>query len=287
MKTLLSYLHDVELEIERYTIYKIVYASQLIGYIKHSYLIVKFSLKIRTYKWHVFLIIFYTVFLSVMTYLLDKIRAMNIFLFESDISINQEISHLLRLDGYSVSRVYSQDEAIDVIDDGFCYDLYFLSSLSNNCELASYILEKDSNAKIIILGNDSDIKTISKAYEIGCIDYIKKPFDIRELGLKVNFYKPEYLIYITDDLYFDRNLMRLYNKEVEVNLGAKELRLLYILVLNIDKIVMFETLYHKLYNDETSLSSLRALIKRLKEKIGSEHLVSINKRGYMICSSVF
>ena len=45
------------------------------------------------------------------------------------------------------------------------------------------------NTPTIFLTSLSDIKSLEKGFALGCDDYIKKPFDLKELEIRINHLK--------------------------------------------------------------------------------------------------
>ena len=112
-----------------------------------------------------------------------------IFLLEDDFSLNETIKEMLEESGFIVDTFYNGQKAFDnILAD---YTLYILDINVPNINGIS-ILEKlktiNPNAKVLIISANINIDQIIEAYNKGCDDYLKKPFDIQELKLKIEKY---------------------------------------------------------------------------------------------------
>jgi DNA-binding response OmpR family regulator len=111
---------------------------------------------------------------------------MKIFIVEDDIKLNEAIFITFSSLGYEVTTYSDGKDAFENLDDS--YDLYMVDinlPNVNGIELVKQIKKINKEANIFIMSADINIETIIKAYDIGCTDYIKKPFDIREIIAKI------------------------------------------------------------------------------------------------------
>ncbi|MEZ7933863.1 MAG: response regulator transcription factor, partial [Sulfurospirillum sp.] len=112
---------------------------------------------------------------------------MKILLLEDDYNYNESIKEYLELLGYEVDAFFDGESALDAIMQK-CYYLFLLDvkvpKLSGH-ELIKYIKEANITTPIIITTSLVDIDNIAIGYELGCNDYLKKPFELKELELRV------------------------------------------------------------------------------------------------------
>ena len=79
------------------------------------------------------------------------------------------------------------DEALDAIFENF-YDLLLLDIRVPGMDgftLVETIRKEGLNTPIIILTSLTDITNLSRGYDLGCNDYIRKPFDLIELKFRI------------------------------------------------------------------------------------------------------
>ncbi len=198
---------------------------------------------------------------------------MKILLLEDDIALNKSICDALHYSGYSVDVFYDGNDVIDAIDS--MYDLYIMDINVPNIsglELLQLIQNQSKNAKIIIISSNIDIQTIKSAYNFGCIDYLKKPFHLEELRLKI-------------DLHFSNLSENLKEIKLKPNttLSKKERRFLMLLVENKGLVTTYANIDEAVYENKTmTLDGLRALIRRLRGKLEEDVIRNVIDEGYCI-----
>ncbi len=213
---------------------------------------------------------------------------MKIFILEDDYVLNQSIKESLELEGYIVDSFYDGEEALDNILN--FYDLYILDinvPFTQGTEILEYIKENNINSKVLMISSILDINKIKESYKKGCYDYIKKPFDVCELLLKVNSFldldtslskvvlsKNAYFSLKTSELYIDNKLCKLTKNE-EI--------LLKLLIENINQVVSLYQIETHIYgSQEKSYEATRSMIKRLRKKLPEGILKNNYEKGYFI-----
>lgn len=212
---------------------------------------------------------------------------MKIMLLEDDPKISEALASILRLQGFSVDIYEDGQEAMNRL--GECYDTYILDinvPNVNGLEILRALRQSNETVPAIIISAYSDIDTIIKAYDNGCTDYLKKPFDVRELKVKLekllNASKP--MVELSKAIQYDRFKKTLYVKNEEVSLTKKEKLLLHILVESRGTIVEHDTIYSYVWgtNKDVRSDSLRSLVRRLRRKLDEDIIKSIVGIGYKI-----
>ncbi len=136
-----------------------------------------------------------------------------------------------------------------------------------------------SNMPIVMLTAKSDDMDKILGLEYGADDYIAKPFNILEVKARIKAImrrssksetkkeKDRYLNY--GDLKLDTEGRRLYIREKEVNLTAKEFDLLELLVLNPNKVYKRDELLELVWGKEYpgDARTVDVHVRRLREKI--------------------
>jgi DNA-binding response OmpR family regulator len=216
-----------------------------------------------------------------------------ILLLEDDINLSETIEEFLQDEGYEVSHVYDGDSAEEVIYEEK-FDILLLDVNVpglNGFELLKKIREEGNETPAIFITSLNSTDDLSDGYESGCDDYIRKPFELKELLLRVQsilkrsfFHKAENKIKIKEDIFYDLNNNELVKEGKKVVLNNKEDRLLRLFLQYQNQIIPHEKIYETLWNyDETySDSALRTYIKNLRKILGKESIESIKKLGYKI-----
>ncbi|CAM4184247.1 response regulator transcription factor [Arcobacter suis] len=112
---------------------------------------------------------------------------MKILLLEDELMLNNAISEYLKNIGHMVESFCDGQEVLDNINS--TYDLLVLDinvPTKDGFEILSELNSKKIYIPTIFISALIDIEDISKAYSLGCREYIKKPFHLGELGIKIN-----------------------------------------------------------------------------------------------------
>jgi DNA-binding response OmpR family regulator len=132
----------------------------------------------------------------------------------------------------------------------------------------------------------SDLTYLKEAYAIGCSDYVRKPFDIEELEIRIRHLVHQdnsHWISITSSYTFDMQREKLYHKGNEVHLGARERALIYLLLRHKNTIVSKESIQTYLWDDQPiNENTLRTTIKKLRDKLDENFITSHRGAGYKI-----
>ena len=113
---------------------------------------------------------------------------MNILLLEDDTILSEIITEHLSEEGYIVVSVYDGEEAYDKIVSAR-YDLLLFDvnvPSINGFELLKLLKEQQINIPTIFITSLNSGNDLKKGFEIGCDDYLKKPFELVELDVRIN-----------------------------------------------------------------------------------------------------
>ncbi len=214
-----------------------------------------------------------------------------ILLLEDDITLNETVTEYLEELDYDVQSVEDGLEALDKIYED-SYDILLLDvkvPQMNGFDLLKEVRNRDIATPAIFITSLNSINDLSLGYESGCDDYIRKPFALKELRMRVEtilkrefFHHSSEKIVISDNAHYSIDSNVLYINEKEVTLNNKEAKLLKLFLQNLNQVISHERIYDSLWNyDETySEASLRTYIKNLRKILGKEKIVSIKKQGY-------
>ncbi len=212
-----------------------------------------------------------------------------ILLLEDDINLSETITEYLEDEGYEVIPVYNSDEALEKIYE-MDFDILLLDVMVpgiDGFELLKQIRQKSDAPAIFITSLDS-VESLEKGYESGCDDYLRKPFALKELKLRIEtllkraFESKSQKIAIDKNSYFDLATNTLYINNKPVNLNQKEIKLLKLFLKHPNQQLSHEKIYETLWEYEESPSdmALRTYIKNLRKLLGKERIESIKRYGY-------
>ena len=214
-----------------------------------------------------------------------------ILLLEDDYLYRVSIKEFLEELDFHVDDFENGDDAFDAIFENY-YDLLLLDIRvpgMDGFSLVEYIRKEKIDVPVIVLTSLTDIKDLSKGYELGCNDYIRKPFDMIELKFRIeqliknNFKTNEDLIELDNSFKFDIKKSILYKNNEAIDLSQKESEVVSLLVLNRSFFVSIETLHDRVWeNKDISYSDIRMCIKRIREKTDKDFIKTKRYVGYKI-----
>jgi DNA-binding response OmpR family regulator len=213
-----------------------------------------------------------------------------IFLLEDDLQLHSTVKQFLEHLGYEVLSAYDAHEARDLLYEKRV-DLMLLDvkvPYQNGFDLLHDLREEGNQSPAIFITSLHTVEDLTRGFDAGCDDYIRKPFALKELqmrleaNLKKSFQTHDSMVDIDKDRYFKINEYQLYMKGQKVALKQKESLLLAYLLSHPNEILTYEVLYRELweYNEEPNPASLRTYIHTLRQHLGKEKIETIKNRGY-------
>lgn len=214
---------------------------------------------------------------------------MRILLLEDEALLNNSINEYLTNLGHVVVSYKDGKDAMENIDDSF--DLLLLDINVPNIN-GFEIVEKLNLMKVyipaIFISALVDIDDITKGYELGCIEYMKKPFHLGELGIKINQLikhenRPANHIMLSKNYSYSKTSRTLYFKNEPQDLTKKQLDIIEILALNINMVVDFERFRIDVWDGELiDNPTIRAEISRLNKSLKEDFIKNVRGLGYKI-----
>lgn len=214
---------------------------------------------------------------------------MKILLLEDELMLNQAISEYLTGIGHMVESFTDGEEVINSVDTSF--DLLILDinvPKKDGFEILAELNSKKIYIPTIYITALNDIEDITRAYDLGCREYIKKPFHLEELGIKINqILKKDQSntthIRFSENYSYSKNDQTLYFNNEPQTLTKKQLEIIHILALNINMIVDFERFRIDIWGGENiDNPTIRAEISRLKKALKEDFIKNIRGLGYKI-----
>ncbi len=157
----------------------------------------------------------------------------------------------------------------------------------NGFDLLKDEIKPKSIPTIFLTAKDEE-DDIVKGFELGAEDYITKPFSTRELIARINRIMQKgnknHIINIKD-IKFDTDKMVVYKNSEEVNLTGLELKILHLLLMNINKVVTRDYIIEKVWEwtgNDINDNTVTVYLKRIREKTGQDIIKTIRGIGYRI-----
>jgi len=215
---------------------------------------------------------------------------MKILLLEDDMILSEIIEEFLNELQYEVYPVYDAAEAEDLAY-STNFDLLLLDvnvPRGNGFEFLGDLRKVGNKTPAIFITSLDDSDDMQKGFDKGCDDYIKKPFELKELELRINNIKRLYkigdssILKINEHLSFDTSSYLLIKDDETIQLPKKEALILMYFAKNKNKTISTEELGINVWDYESSPSdaTIRTYIKNLRKVIGAEVLTNVKGVGY-------
>lgn len=218
---------------------------------------------------------------------------MKILLLEDDPLIAEIIiERLLESKKYIVDYAFDINEATNLLShtqyDLFIFDINVPNG--NGFDFLTKLRTNDDNTPTIFITALNGIDDVKKAFQSGCDDYIKKPFELEELELRINNIKRLYNI--SNKIVVDKNItLDKGNLTIQINdeikhLREKEFQILEYIIKQTNAVSNDElsiNIWH--YDDIPSDATIRTYIKNLRNIIGKEKIETIKGVGYRFIKS--
>ena len=206
-------------------------------------------------------------------------------LLEDEYLLNKTITTYLRSKNIEVDAFLEGYDALDSI--GNDYDLFILDidiPNINGLEVLGEIRTTYPEVPVIMISATIDMGMITKAYSLGCSDYLKKPFDIKELELKIRAFtrSVDNMVEINDNLFYDKEKKQFHHGKKIIPLTPKEALFFSALLKNRGHIMSHEKLEYLLWSDNESSGHLRQLVNRFRKKIPEQIIYNRTNEGYIL-----
>jgi len=215
---------------------------------------------------------------------------MKILLLEDDIMLNNAITQYLNTIGHTVTSLRDGQECLDLAKkERFDLAIFDINVPSiDGLTILEELHAIKRGMPVIYISTLIDIEDISKAYELGCCDYIKKPFHLKELNLRINkiletVKKDMYHKRLSKNYSFDCENRTLYHNNNPQVLSKRQLQIVEFLAHNRSFVCSYEMFKdHVWYEEDIEDGTIRAEINRLKKNLKEDFIINVRGVGYMI-----
>lgn len=215
---------------------------------------------------------------------------MKIFLMEDDLILNEIIEEHLLSKKHKVSTVFNGDEAEELLYSE-TFDLLLLDVNvpgTDGFELLDDLRQRDILTPAIFITSLDMVDDVERGFNVGCDDYLKKPFELKELDLRINNIKRLFkienseVLKVSDMVYIDKKNLMIMNKDKNTHISLKELNVLEYLLKNRGTPVSVEELSMNVWSYENApvAPTIRTYIKNLRKVLGDDYITNIRGVGY-------
>jgi len=211
-----------------------------------------------------------------------------ILIVEDDVSLNETVKEFLEFSGFETEGLYDGNSALNIAYEKK-FDVILLDVKlpgMNGFDVAKEIRKFSDTPIIFITSLDSE-KDVEKGFLSGGDDYIRKPFSLKELKLRIEavlrrLYSNSEKIDLGDGFEFDVKNNELLKDNKPFHLKKKVAKLLNLFIRHKGEVLSKEKIFDELYGyDEIpNEASLRTFVKTLRNVLGNHKIKTIKDVGY-------
>lgn len=221
---------------------------------------------------------------------------MKLLLVEDEEMLSKFVAKGLRKLGYAVDCAYDGEEALDMYEINE-YDLMILDlnlPKKDGMEVLRTIRKENREFRILVLSARNAVEDKIAGLDLGCNDYLTKPFDFAELEARIRSQlrresKVRDVKLRCRGLVLDTAGKAVYVEDEEVPLTKKEYALLEYLMNHMGSVVSTEELIEHVWDSDADLfsNSFKFHIHSLKKKLDAaggagSYIVNLRGQGYKI-----
>jgi len=214
----------------------------------------------------------------------------SILLLEDDQQLSDTVKQFLTYKGYEVLCAYDGLQAQDLAYEKHI-DLMLLDVKVphlSGFDFLKTLRDNDVQTPAIFITSLNSVDDVTRGFDSGCDDYIRKPFALKELLVRIEgllkrrFGTHEEKINIGNGFFFDIKENILTKDKQRVALKNKESKLLILFLEYPNELLTYDQIFERLwdYNEEPSAGSLRSYINTVRSFLGKENIETIKNVGY-------
>ena len=217
---------------------------------------------------------------------------MRILILEDETILAISMQEFLEDSGYDVTVANHSEKAFDLIyNDPFDLLLFDVKVLGerNGFELLSDLRQADIMTPTIFITSLKDIEDLTHGYESGGCDYIRKPFDLAELKLRVEqviklhcFNSVEENIELPFNYTYNTKKMQLSLNGKNIILSKTETKMLELLIQCRGTAVTYEMFWEEVWGEWVEPTNIRVQVGNLRKKLEMDFIKNIRGVGYSI-----
>lgn len=221
---------------------------------------------------------------------------MKILIIEDDLSIQNLIYYFLKKEHFIVDKTENGLDGLKLLKENH-YDAIILDLMIpgidgiNFTKIIKTLPDDYGSPKIIMVTAKTDIDDVLEGLEIGADDYLKKPFDPRELVLRTKKLLKTKKSDLSDNLKFKDIEIKskehiVISENQEIELSKKEYDLLSFLIKNKNLVITRDQILDKIWNSSyyPGDRTVDVYISKLRDKLPtfSDSIKTIKGVGYKL-----
>ena len=215
-----------------------------------------------------------------------------ILLVEDDETLSELISEYLSEQGYDVTVRADAKAALDTAYERN-FDILILDvklPKGDGFSLLRELRRLGDDTPAIFTTSLNALQDLEIGYKSGCDDYLKKPYELKELLLRIQILIKRKFSHVNDEFielnggykFYPSSKTLRQNGQI-INLSNKESELLALFLENKNALLSKEAIFEKIWNygEEPSELSLRVYVKNLRRILGKDAIVNRRGDGYI------
>ena len=215
-----------------------------------------------------------------------------ILLVEDDETLSELISEYLSEQGYDVTVCADAKAALDTAYERN-FDILILDvklPKGDGFSLLRELRRLGDDTPAIFTTSLNALQDLEIGYKSGCDDYLKKPYELKELLLRIQILIKRKFSHVNDEFielnggykFYPSSKTLRQNGQI-INLSNKESELLALFLENKNALLSKETIFEKIWNygEEPSELSLRVYVKNLRRILGKDAIINRRGDGYI------
>ena len=215
-----------------------------------------------------------------------------ILLVEDDETLAELINEYLSEHGYDVTVRADAKAALDTAYERN-FDILILDvklPKGDGFSLLRELRRLGDDTPAIFTTSLNTLQDLEIGYKSGCDDYLKKPYELKELLLRIQILIKRKFSHVNDEFielnggykFYPSSKTLRQNGQI-VNLSNKESELLALFLENKNALLSKEAIFEKIWNygEEPSELSLRVYVKNLRRILGKDAIINRRGDGYI------
>jgi len=221
----------------------------------------------------------------------NPMKKARLLLLEDDINLSETVQEYLEAQGYELRCAFDGESAEDLLYEE-SFDLLLLDvnvPEPNGFTLLKAARKRGVQTPAVFVTSRNAISDVESGFESGADDYIRKPYELKELLLRIQtilkrnfFHHAAPRTELGNGIEYDVENGQLYIAGERVALQEKESRLLKLFVQRKGEVLTHEVIAAHLWSFEETPSdtALRTYVKDLRRLLGKDRIVSHKRIGY-------
>ncbi|MCJ7766055.1 MAG: response regulator transcription factor [Thiovulaceae bacterium] len=215
---------------------------------------------------------------------------MKVLLLEDEYSLRLSIKEFLEELDFEVDCFSRGDDALDAVYSTH-YDVLLLDVNvpgMSGFELLKTLRSDGVKIPAIFMTARTHMKDFEEGYEAGCCDYIRKPFDLVELQLRIRqvcksfYFKNRSELELGEGLLYNTEKHKLTYQGNEIVLSKTEQEILEVLLRYQDSVVSLTNFQDEIWGEYVDPANIRVQINNLRKKLPVDIIKNRRGVGYII-----